>query len=202
MDHLHRLTLGHIEAAGAHPVDDLLRAKAESVGVDRDVLQRPQSAERRAVERVVDHEVMDEEAATGLEGLVGVGVEGRDDALWHGARDVRHEHHIEGGIGDGPVGRGRVELDEVDTLLHRRGLLGLDALAGAADLGQLENSGLEAGRGLGEDVGEGARAAADVEHGRGVAELQLLLDEILRRRHGAVVLRLRVRRRRLRVREP
>ena len=46
-------SLGRLEAALAHAVDDLLRAEAEAVGVDGHVLKRPERTEHRALQVVL-----------------------------------------------------------------------------------------------------------------------------------------------------
>eukprot|EP00964_Phaeocystis_antarctica_P062191 scaffold37247_cov56-Phaeocystis_antarctica.AAC.1 len=83
VDHLERLALGRVEAALGHALDDARGAEAQPVGVDGHVLQRPERAEPRPVERVVDHEVVHQQPAAGLERLVRVLVQGSDDRLGH-----------------------------------------------------------------------------------------------------------------------
>mmetsp|Transcript_1351 Transcript_1351/g.3903 ORF Transcript_1351/g.3903 Transcript_1351/m.3903 type:complete len:352 (-) Transcript_1351:228-1283(-) len=202
VDHLKGLALRRVEAGAGHPGDDLLRAEAEAVSVDGHVLQAPEGAEGRAIQAVVHHEVVHKQPATGLQRLHGVGVEAADDGLRHGAGDVRHQHDIIGGIRHGPVRAAGIELREGDTLADVLGLLRADALAGAADLRQLQDGGLQAWCRPDKHVGEGTGAAANVQHGGDVAELELLLDQVLGRGHRAVVLRLRVGLGHLRVREP
>mmetsp|Transcript_11618 Transcript_11618/g.41459 ORF Transcript_11618/g.41459 Transcript_11618/m.41459 type:complete len:240 (+) Transcript_11618:128-847(+) len=192
LDHLHGLALRLVEAGLAHSLDDLGRAEAQAVGVHRDVLEAPQGAERGPVQGVVHHEVVHQETSARLQRLHGIGVQVGDDGLGHGARDVGHQHDIEGLVGNGPLRARRVEMHELHPVLNVLRLLGLDLLAGAADLGQLQDGGLQARSRAREDVREGAGTTADIQHRRDASQLQLLLDKVLRGGHGAVVLSLRV----------
>ena len=66
----------------------LKRAEADAVRIDRHVLQRPERAQCRAIERVIDHKIVDKEPAARLQGLVRILVEGAKDRLGDGAGDV------------------------------------------------------------------------------------------------------------------
>mmetsp|Transcript_59367 Transcript_59367/g.165774 ORF Transcript_59367/g.165774 Transcript_59367/m.165774 type:complete len:268 (-) Transcript_59367:438-1241(-) len=202
MDHLHRLTLLCAETGHAHAGDDLLGAKPKAAGIHRDMLQAPKRTEGWPVEAVVDHEVMHQEPAPWTESLVRVLVELYDDRLGNGARDVGHQHDVEGGVAHWPRRTGGVQFDEADAFPHIFRLLRPDALAGPANLRQLQHCRLQAWRVAHEDVRERARAPADVKHVGDPAQLELFLNEVFRRRGGTVVLGLCVRRSHLGIREP
>mmetsp|Transcript_86492 Transcript_86492/g.218080 ORF Transcript_86492/g.218080 Transcript_86492/m.218080 type:complete len:316 (+) Transcript_86492:76-1023(+) len=202
VDHLHGLALRLVEPRTAEAVDDLLRAQPEAIGVDRDVLQAPEGAEGRPVKAVIDHEVVDEQAPSGFEGLVCVRVQVGNDRLRDRPRDVGHQHEFEVPILHWPRRAGGVELHEDDAALDVLRLLRLDGLCGAANLRQLKHRALEARRGTDEDVRKGTRTTSNVKHGSDAAQLQFFLHQVLRSGHGTIVLGLRVRLGDLRIREP
>mmetsp|Transcript_99671 Transcript_99671/g.257739 ORF Transcript_99671/g.257739 Transcript_99671/m.257739 type:complete len:380 (-) Transcript_99671:225-1364(-) len=202
VNHLEGLALGFVKSNLAHTRDDLLRAETQAISVHGHVLKSPKGTESWAIETVVHHEVVHEEAAARAQGLECVGIKPLDDRLGHRSGDVGHQHDVEGLVADWPLGARGIELHEVDPLADLVGLLCTDLLACAAHLRQFKHCGLEARRCAHKDVGESTGAATHVQHVTDSAKLQLLLYEVLRCRNRAIVLCLCVSLSDLRVREP
>ena len=97
---------------------------------------------------------MNKEATTGTQGLECILVEWQDNALGNRATDVGHEHDVKAGVADWPVWTCRIQLHKVHSVLDVLRLLRFDAFPCSAHLWQLQDGGLEAGRGLCEDIRE------------------------------------------------